>query len=254
MAKNYYDILGISRTATEREIKAAYHRLARKTHPDKADEGADAARMEAEFAAISTAYNTLKDVEKRGAYDQTLDRLAQAEAAAGAGSGAGGRGRTAQAAGASPSSGGASGGDKAPPGAVDKSRASVARRAFLRGLQHMTQGDYARSAEFFEQAIKNNDGDATYHSKLAQTLLRGKRSFSRATEAAQRAVELDPYNSDHRLILAEVYESAGITSKAVQTYEEILRWDPTNERAARALHELQPKKKSLFSRLFGKNS
>jgi curved DNA-binding protein len=64
--KDYYEILGIERTADEDAIKKAYRGLARKFHPDvtKDPEG------EAKFKELSEAYKTLKDPEKRAAYDQ----------------------------------------------------------------------------------------------------------------------------------------------------------------------------------------
>jgi curved DNA-binding protein len=64
--KDYYDALGVKRDASEAEIKAAYRKLARKYHPDVSKEK-DA---EAHFKEIAEAYQTLKDKEKRAAYDQ----------------------------------------------------------------------------------------------------------------------------------------------------------------------------------------
>lgn len=246
MEKTYYEILGLANNAVEREIRAAYHRLARKYHPDKAQEGTDPAAMEAEFSLISTAYNVLKDPEKRMAYDQNLELRRQHELNKTSASAP----RSASKA-ASESSSSLSKAMPAGP-SLDKSRASVARRAFLKGLQLLSSGDYAKSAEFFEIAIKNNDNEPSYHAKLAQTLLRGHRSFSRATEAAEKAITLDPYNSEYRLILAEIYEAVGSRTKAVQTYEAILKWDPTNERALQAMQTLQPKRSSFLERLFGR--
>lgn len=240
MSKTYYEVLGVPRNAGELEIKAAYHRLARKYHPDKAANPAEAVSMEKEFSEISTAYNVLKDREKRAAYDQTLEMKRQQDAAK---------------SGPMPSASASTGNTStlaSSSAANEKNRANVAKRAYLKGAQLLTTGDFVRASEFFEIAIKNNDEEALYHAKLAQTLLRSQRSFSRATDAAQRAIDLDPYNSDYRLILAELYENAGTTSMAVKTYEEILKWDPSNEKAKMALSVLAPKRVSLLDRLLGK--
>lgn len=67
MPKDYYDILGVSKTASEKDIKQAYRRLARKYHPD-INPGDKAA--EAKFKEINEAYETLKDPDKRKQYDQ----------------------------------------------------------------------------------------------------------------------------------------------------------------------------------------
>lgn len=65
--RDYYEALGVSRTATEAELKKAYRRLAMKFHPDR-NQGDDAA--EANFKEAKEAYEVLSDARKRAAYDQ----------------------------------------------------------------------------------------------------------------------------------------------------------------------------------------
>lgn len=69
LAKDYYDILGIPKTATERQIKKAFHKLAMKYHPDK-NKDPDA---EGKFREIAEAYETLSDETRRKQYNQLHD-------------------------------------------------------------------------------------------------------------------------------------------------------------------------------------
>jgi curved DNA-binding protein len=64
--KDYYEVMGVARGATQDEIKRAYRKLARKYHPDVSKE----ANAEERFKSLGEAYEVLKDPEKRAAYDQ----------------------------------------------------------------------------------------------------------------------------------------------------------------------------------------
>jgi len=75
--KNYYDILGVSRNASDKQIKQAYRRLARKHHPDVNPGDKQA---EARFKQINRAYEALSDPEKRRKYDRYGEQWEQAEA------------------------------------------------------------------------------------------------------------------------------------------------------------------------------
>ena len=66
MGKDYYKILGLSRGASEEDIKKAYRKMALKYHPDKNK----TAGAEEKFKEIAEAYEVLSDPKKRGVYDQ----------------------------------------------------------------------------------------------------------------------------------------------------------------------------------------
>src|SRR5215468_9729361 len=65
--RDYYEILGVTRTATEAELKAAFRKLAMQWHPDRNPGDKDA---EHRFKELNEAYDVLKDGDKRAAYDR----------------------------------------------------------------------------------------------------------------------------------------------------------------------------------------
>lgn len=67
MARDYYEVLGVNRSADEKEIKKAFHRQAKKFHPDVNKNDPNA---EASFKEVNEAYEVLSDAEKRKLYDQ----------------------------------------------------------------------------------------------------------------------------------------------------------------------------------------
>ena len=70
MAKrDYYEILGVARNASEDDIKKAYRKLAMKYHPDR-NQGEAAKAAEEKFKEVKEAYEMLSDPQKRAAYDQ----------------------------------------------------------------------------------------------------------------------------------------------------------------------------------------
>src|SRR5437763_7136309 len=67
MARDFYDILGVKRNASEDEIKTAYRKLARQYHPDRNPGDKQA---ETKFKEIQEAYDVLSDTNKRAQYNR----------------------------------------------------------------------------------------------------------------------------------------------------------------------------------------
>ena len=85
--KNYYDILGVKKDASDAEIKKKYRKLGRHYHPD----GSDAPDADNKIAEINNAYETLRDKDKRAEYDAMLDNPFAGAGAAGGFGGFGGQ-------------------------------------------------------------------------------------------------------------------------------------------------------------------
>ena len=84
--RDYYEVLGVDRSADDAELKKAYRKLAKKYHPDMNPGDAEAERK---FKEATEAYGILSDSEKRKAYDQ-FGHAAFENGGAGAGGGFGG--------------------------------------------------------------------------------------------------------------------------------------------------------------------
>ena len=77
--QDYYNVLGVSKSADAKEIKKAYRRLARQYHPDL-HPGAKKAEMEAKFKDLNEAFEVLSDEDKRKKYDKYGMKWQEAEA------------------------------------------------------------------------------------------------------------------------------------------------------------------------------
>ena len=81
--RDYYEILEVTRSASEEEVKRSYRKLAVKYHPDK---NPDDPHAEEKFKELGEAYDVLMDVEKRSAYDR-FGHAAFSQGTAGRGAG-----------------------------------------------------------------------------------------------------------------------------------------------------------------------
>jgi molecular chaperone DnaJ len=82
LEKDYYEVLGVERTAADRDIKRAYRKLAQQYHPDNNPDSGDA---ETRFREVTEAYDVLSDPKVRAEYDQARDAFAHGAWAGGPG-------------------------------------------------------------------------------------------------------------------------------------------------------------------------
>lgn len=214
MKVNYYDVLGVDRTASEQQIRDRFRSLARENHPDRY-RGTDKAAAERKFQTLTEAVNVLTNPEKRKQHDSEI-------------------------------SSGAKG------GVADF--AQIAKAYLAQGVKAFNAGDIRTAYEQFDLAAKHNpqDGKAFHYQARAAARIRGYER--QAVQAIESAVQREPMNPVYLKDAGIICRSARLNAKAERYFDECLKWDPSNAEAAAALSELRGTKeagKGGFS-IFGK--
>lgn len=214
MKVNYYEILGVDRSASEQEIRDRFRRLARENHPDRY-RGPDKAESERKFQTLTEAVNVLTNAEKRRQHDSEL----------------------------------ASGLDKA---TVDFTQ--IAKAYLQKGVKAYKEGNWAAAYENFDLAAKHNQQDAKAFHYLSLAAARIPPYTRQAVQAIESAVRLEPMNAVYLKDAGLLCKRAGLFAKAERYLEDALKWDASNVEVQSALAELRETKeggKGGFS-IFGK--
>ncbi|MEK6325107.1 MAG: DnaJ domain-containing protein [Acidobacteriota bacterium] len=272
---DYYEVLGVTRQATTAEIKTAYYDLAKKYHPDRyhqRDSGNLRNKLEALFASITQAYETLSQPAQRAAYDEKIRKasgsvsqplpapppLSNPEPAA-TGSRASDEERApsgdlkssngqprntdpslrvhVESPGAEAIPGTGMGGPQLPP-------AQRAEHYYQQGRARFERKEYHAAVHLLREAIKLDSSRAPYHFHLGIALIRNPRTRRDAEQHLARAAELEPYNAQIRVKLGLLYKEAGLSKKAENYFREALQLDPDNPVAKRELGSAVSKSKS----------
>jgi len=195
---NPFNVLEISPDASPEDIKAAYHRLAKRWHPDRFM-GEEKAEAEARFRELAEAFSMLKDPARRLQLQQQLPK--------------------------SPSS-------AAPEPELAQERspedwAAMARTAFDDG-----KVDQARA--LIHYAIRLDGTKPMYHSLLASILEREGGDLRPAVKALETAVRLAPRDVDSHIRLAQHFQTLGLAARA-QGHLQLARELAPNHPKLRAL-------------------
>jgi curved DNA-binding protein CbpA len=263
---DFYDVLAVTRHATTAEIKAAYYHLAKKFHPDRyhqQDSGDLRIKLEAVFALITQAYDTLSQPPARASYDDRIRKASGTLPAAPARTSplagpepaaneprASEEGRVAATA-PNPSNGQPANSGSLPPPPVDlpvpetmigtsKSGpqlppAQMAELCYQQGRARFERKEYHAAVHLLREAIKLDPSRAPYHYHLGLALIRNPRTRRDAELHLSRAAELEPYNAQIRVKLGILYKEAGLSKRAEHFFREALQMDPENKVAKREL-------------------
>ena len=263
---DHYEVMGVTRHATSAEIKAAYYNLAKKYHPDayhQADSGDLRTKLEALFASITQAYDTLSQPGTRASYDDRIRKtsgtlphnpgatmpLTTTDTIAGGsrvsdqerlptGDLKASNGQPAVGDISGRAQGESSGGEIIPGISSAGALLPPAQRAehyYQQGRARFERKEYHAAVHLLREAIKLDPSRAPYHYHLGLALIRNPRTRRDAEIHLARAAELEPYNAQIRIKLGMLYKEAGLAKKAENYFREALQMDPDNRAAKKEL-------------------
>jgi DnaJ-class molecular chaperone len=198
---NYYQVLGLQKTATSDEIKATYRKLAKQWHPDRFAEGPEKEEAEARFQALTEAYNILSDDSMRRRYDE-------------------------------------GGLEEKKVSLENLDPATQAKLFFHNGVSRFKEEDFVQAADYFGQAVKIQPEVAKYHAHVGEALGRIPARYKDAVAAYEKALELEPYNYRWLISLGRIYKNANMPLRARKCFEQVLKWDDANPTANKELVEI----------------
>lgn len=204
MKTNYYEVLGVERTASETEIRNCFRKLAREHHPDRFS-GQEKSEAERRFQGLTEAVNVLTNPARRAAHDRELQSAAAR----------------------SPSD-----------------PKEIARAYVVLGVKAWKENNFEAAAGNFDMAVKHNPADGKAHHYLALAAARVPSRGRQAIQAIEAAVQREPYNPTYLKDAGMLCKRAGLTAKAERYLEQALEWDAENAEVSAALSELRAAKES----------
>jgi tetratricopeptide (TPR) repeat protein len=251
--RNHFEVLGLSRSVGEAEVKEAYFRLAKRFHPDVhhgTSLGDLRDELEAVFIRLGEAHETLRDPRKRSDYEERLGRQRPKPVAAAA------------AAGGSPVTA-----SPAEPAAPEPPRdpeeeARLAEEAIRKAAKLFELERYWDAIQLLQPALEAVQGKTRLRGQLtlARCYAKNPRWAKEAESVLLATTRESPQATDAWALLGEIYAQKGLRTRAVTMYRKALELKPDHEEAAQYLAanapELEPPEDEggggLLGRLFRK--
>lgn len=199
MKVNYYEVLGVDRSASEQAIRDRFRQLARENHPDRY-KGPNKAEAERKFQTLTEAVNVLTNPVRRKQHD--------AEVGVG-----GAKGTT--------------------------DLAQVGKAYLAKGMKAFQEGNLAAAYENLDMAVKHNPNDAKALFALARVASRNPAWYRQAVQAIEAVVQKESMNPQYLKEAGLICKKAGLPAKAERYLEEALKWDRDNAEIQNALAELR---------------
>jgi tetratricopeptide (TPR) repeat protein len=216
-ARNHFEILGLTRSVGEAEVKEAYFRLAKRFHPDVhhgASLGDLRDKLEAVFIRLGEAYDVLRDPRKRADYEERIGRrrrpLFDAPAAA---------------------PGGAPPAPEPPPDPEEEAR--QAEESIRKAGKLVEQEKYWEAIQLLEPALRVAQGKPRLRAQLllARSKAKNPRWTKEAEELLLAATRESPQALEGWALLASIYAGKGLKARALSTYRRVLELEPDHEEA-----------------------
>jgi tetratricopeptide (TPR) repeat protein len=231
-ASTHYEVLSVSKNATTTDIKKSYYEFARRYHPDRFRKEGDAAlnaRIEAAFARVTQAYETLRDAGPRATYDSKLDAQRRVQPGA----------ESAKTTIAAPPPPGGKSSDAPRSPNEPPSDADRAEEHFKEGFAAKQMGQINTAIGMFSAAARLAPKDARFRAFYGQALATNPATRRLAEAELQVALKLDPENGDYRTMLAELYRDLGFAVRARSEVEKVLKDAPNHQKARELLRSLR---------------
>lgn len=227
-ARTHYEVLGVAREISAPELKTVYYQLARRYHPDRFRKSAAelVPRIEAAFARITQAYDTLRDDQLRATYDAKLEVRKKAD----------------QIADAAPKASAPAPQPEAVVEGGSEPVVSTAERAalqFKEGFAALEMGQKKVALGLFASAARAVPNEPRYRAHYGQALAENEATRRAAEAELSAAVRLDPQNAEYRMMLAELYRDLGLKLRAKGEAERAVAADPNNRKARDLLRSLK---------------
>jgi curved DNA-binding protein CbpA len=210
--EDYYGILGISSDASESDIKSAFRSLVKQYHPDSQFAKENQKEAEEVFLKIHEAYETLYDSNKRAEYDRVRWRTKEKSLS-------------------------------------EHSSEERARAFYLKGRAAYKHGEFERASGFFRYAVEIEPVSALFSSWLGLSLSKQKGALHEARKWCEKAVALNPKNTDYLVNLALIYREAGLKSLSQKYILKALEIDPFHKRAHFWAEKMTEKDESFLGKI-----
>jgi len=199
---NPYEILELAPGASADDIKAAYHRLAKKWHPDRFT-GAEKAEAEQRFRQLAEAFNMLKDAGRREEVNRNLPpnpATTQVETPI----------------------------QLAPSSQAVPLRERTAEDWFEEAEEALKTGDHEKALGLIQYCIRLEPKKTEHFVFLAKVLDEGDGDKKALVKALESAIRLNPKDVDSTIRLAEVFQSVGMHARATRMWKTALSLAPNH--------------------------